>query len=217
MTEQESILDKLGDITKVIADGEVGSDANFAELSKSLSGALADVAHSIEDIRKSLIDDVTPDLVESSKDHPSAFGHLGDINKTLADAADRLFELTEKAIIDSDRSSELYAKLGEIIGEGDAGAKAALDELTKINAESKSELMEFFTVLSFQDLAGQKILKINDLISGVETKILQILVVLGYTNPEKSEKQDEMLSALKGSSGPIEQSMVDDILKEFGL
>ncbi len=217
MSEQESILDKLSDITKTIAEGDIGSDENFTVLSKSLSGALADVAHSIEDIRKSLIDDVTPNLTEGSDENPSAFGHLGDINKTLSDAADRLFELTEKGITDNDRSSELIAKLGGLVDGGNGDAKGVVEELAKINSQSKSELMEFFTALSFQDLAGQKIMKVNDLINEVETKILQILVVLGYTNPDKTEKQDEMLSALKETSGPIEQTMVDDILKEFGL
>ena len=135
----------------------------------------------------------------------------------MADAADTLFTLTEKAIEDNARSSELLQSIHQAVGSSGNEAGAAVEELININKESKEELLAVFEAMSFQDLAGQKILKINDLIGGVESKILKILVIMGRSQGNNTDKQDEMLTSLNVSNGPIDQGLVDDILKNFGL
>ncbi len=212
----DSILDKLSDLTRSLGDGSPADRNTFDELSKNLSGALADIAHQVEDIRQSLVEHAPP-AADSLSDPLSASSHLGDINKTISDAADTLFTLTEKAIVDHDRAGELLTSLSGSIGSNGNGAVTTVDELININKESKQELLSVFEALSFQDLAGQKILKINDLIGGVEGKILEILVIMGYSQSDNTDKQDEMLTSLKGNNGPIDQGLVDDILKDFGL
>ncbi len=212
----DSILDRLSELTRSLGASDLDNKNTFDELSKNLSGALADIAQQVEDIRQSLVEHAPP-ITGSLSDPLSASSHLGDINKTISDAADTLFTLTEKAIVDHDRASELLSSLNSSIGSNGNGAGTAVEELININKESKQELLSVFEALSFQDLAGQKILKINDLIGGVEGKILKILVIMGYSQVDNTDKQDEMLTSLKGNSGPIDQGLVDDILKDFGL
>ena len=211
----DSVIDKLAEITRGLGEGNL-SDLNYDELNTNLTGALSEVAHYIKEIRGNL-SEVKPSLEGSASTGPGDIGHLGDIDKTLSEAADTLFTLTEKAIDDNKRSSELVAKLEESLRGTNHGSSELIGRLSAINDESRGDLMDVFTALSFQDLAGQKIKKITDLISGVEVKILQVLVALGYDKDDKACRQDEVLTALKESSGPIEQDMVDDILKNFGL
>jgi chemotaxis protein CheZ len=210
---QKNVIEELKEVTKALAESPIG-EANYRELNDRLATALADVVKQIENVRKSLMD-VRPGLVDSSQALPQTAGHLGDIDKTLADAAERLFTLTEKAIADNEKSAELLAALKAKAH----ASEAEVDALASINAESRSELMEVLTSLSFQDLAGQKIKKISALIEDVETRILKILVVLGCQESEDASKQDTMLSELNKSEGggALKQNLVDDILKQFGL
>ncbi|MBE9532395.1 MAG: protein phosphatase CheZ [Proteobacteria bacterium] len=207
---EKDVLSELQNVTRALADSEIGNADEFKDMNSKLTVLLADIAHHIENARKSLMD-VKPALLETQGSQPNAAGHLGDIDKTLADAADRLFTLTEKAISDNDKSTELLASIKE------SGASEQVDKLLEINKESKADLMEVFTALSFQDLAGQKIKKINTLIEEVEKRILQVLLVLGYPDTLDAEKSEEMIEGLSAAEGPLEQNLVDDILKDFGL
>ena len=212
----ESILDNLSTLSKTLGEGSLEGISSFEELNKNLSGALADVARHVEEIRQSLVES-SPPLNDSLCDSRSATTHLGDINKTIEDAAETLFTLTEKAIEDRGKTGDLLNALNNDLGPNANGTRKTVEELININNESKQELLSVFEALAFQDLAGQKILKISNLIGGVESKILKILVVMGYNGSENSEKQDEILSSLKENKGPIDQGLVDDILKDFGL
>ena len=212
----KDVLSELKEVTKALSDNTVGDATNFKDMSAKLTILLADIAQHIENARKSLMD-VKPALVETPEDLPNAAGHLGDIDKTLADAVERLFTLTEKAIADNDKSTQLLASLKGSAQTDSSASSESIDELLSINEESKADLMEVFTALSFQDLAGQKIQKINKLIEEVEKRILKVLLVLGYPDTLDTGKSDEMLEDLSSDTGPLQQNLVDNILKDFGL
>jgi chemotaxis protein CheZ len=213
---EKDVLSELKEVTRALADSGAGDGESYKEMSNKLTVLLADIAKHIENIRMNLMD-VKPALVETPEDLPSAAGHLGDIDKTLTDAADRLFELTEKAITDNDKSAELLTAIKGFAEADPGGSNESLDQLMNINKESKSDLMEVFTALSFQDLAGQKIKKINTLIEEVEKRILKVLLVLGYPDTVDAEKSDQRIDDLSTGKAPLEQNLVDDILKDFGL
>lgn len=204
------VLSELKEVTRALADSDIGETENYKDMNSKLTVLLADIAKHIENARKSLMD-VKPALLDSPGDLPNATGHLGDIDKTLADAVESLFTLTEKAIADNDRSAEVLSSLKE------SGSTDHIDELIGINKECKADLMDVFAALSFQDLAGQKIQKINKLIEDVEKRILKVLLVLGYPDTVDAEKSDELIENLNADDGPLEQNLVDDILKDFGL
>ena len=207
---EKDILSELKEVTRALADSEIGDAEDFKDMNSKLTLLLADIAKHIENARMSLMD-VKPALLDTQENQPNASGHLGDIDKTLADAADSLFTLTEKAIIDNDKSAELLGAAKESCD------KEQIDELISINKEAKADLMEVFTALSFQDLAGQKIKKINTLIEEVEKRILKVLVVLGYPDTIDAAKSDVLIENINTDEGPLEQNLVDDILKDFGL
>ncbi|MEE8575372.1 MAG: protein phosphatase CheZ [Thermodesulfobacteriota bacterium] len=212
----ENIIDELKAVTELLAEGSKGPEIDYKALYERLTTALADVALHIEKVRTNLMD-VRPGLIDSSESLPQTSGHLGDIDKTLADAADILLQITERAIDDNEKSSTLLSNIQDKVGSGDSVAASSINELISMNTESKGQLMEVLANLSFQDLAGQKIKKVNTLIEEVETRILKILVVLGYTRGGDAVKKEEILSELEGSGGKLNQNLVDDILKDFGL
>lgn len=208
---EKDVLSELKEITIALADSQGHDDKqSYTNMSNKLTTLLADIASHIENVRRTLMN-VNPDLLETQENQPNAAGHLGDIDKTLADAVENLFVLTEKAITDNDKSAELLAAIKE------SGTSGEVDQLLSINKEAKADLMDVFSALSFQDLAGQKIKKINVLIEDVEKRILKVLLVLGYPDSVNAKKSDEMIEGLNSDAGPLKQDLVDDILKDFGL
>ncbi len=55
----ESILDNLSTLTKTLGEENFDEASSFDELNKNLSGALADVAKHVEEIRQSLVETTT--------------------------------------------------------------------------------------------------------------------------------------------------------------
>lgn len=210
---RKDTIKELAEAAKVIAEGNFGK-----ELKPDFDGALAELAAYIEKIRRNMLV-IDPNIRESSVRMPEASNHLMDINKTLLDAAERLMSITEKVMENHEKTSNSLDGLVRWIeklpqnGEG----MANVEDLLAINKETRSYLTEILTNLSFQDLAGQKIKKMNKIIEEVEAKILEMLIVFGRKEKIDGVKRDQMLKGLKDGDGALRQNVVDDILKGFNL
>ncbi|MBI5599142.1 MAG: protein phosphatase CheZ [Deltaproteobacteria bacterium] len=210
--ENEAIKEIL-DVTRAVANGDFTSG-----VSPGFDGALAELASHIEKIRKNLLA-IDSGLRQSSEALPDASGHLMDINTTLLCAAESLMTLIEKVTVSHERTAALLGGLStwlDRLPDGKEG-RAIVEELRSVNKETRGDLSEMFANISFQDLAGQKIKKMSGLIEGLETKVLEILIVFGRGKKMGEEKRSEMLKGLKSSSGALRQGVVDGLLKDFDL
>lgn len=208
--EKEEITNLL-DVTKSIAEGDFYKEVNI-----KIQGELGQLASYIDKIRKNLAV-VDPGMSKASDKMPQASHELADINKMLESAANKMFDITEKMVDDHGKMSSQLAGLKNWITEVNDNGKgnAALAELEAMHNITKADLVELITNLSFQDLTGQKIKKLIALVEEVEAKVLELLVTFGHRK-EGTASKEKVLHDLRDRSKPINQNLVDDILKNLG-
>ncbi|MBI5328532.1 MAG: protein phosphatase CheZ [Deltaproteobacteria bacterium] len=182
---------------------------------------LADIAAHIEKIRQGFLL-IDPSIKDTSSKVPETTNQLLDIDKTISNAANQLMGLTENLMTNHEKVATLLNRLlqwgeGLNVLDADSVAKSTIDELMAINKNSREGLMEVFTNLSFQDLAGQKIKKMKGVIEGIEKRLLEVLIVFGHHEELDSAKKDRLLKGLKESGEVLKQGLVDDILKNSGF
>ncbi len=92
-------------------------------------------------------------------------------------------------------------------------------EIEKELKEAISMLTDTLTLLEFQDIMSQRLLKISDFISDVEKEILKIILLFGIQEEQSEKKKEELKERLEELEWKKEvtQDDVDDILKQFGL
>jgi chemotaxis protein CheZ len=88
--------------------------------------------------------------------------------------------------------------------------------------------MSIMTILSFQDLTGQRIKRIVEALRKVEGIVLDLVLSTGLVLKAREEEPDRELSelreesrkkimTLRGPQGGVSQSDVDDLLANLGL
>ncbi|MDH5297640.1 MAG: protein phosphatase CheZ [Desulfobulbaceae bacterium] len=79
---------------------------------------------------------------------------------------------------------------------------------------------------SFQDITGQRVRKVVELIRGIEKRILEMMVSSGIKLKEKGEGKDDYqieddasraVELLKGPDSSVSQGSIDDLLASLGL
>jgi len=93
--------------------------------------------------------------------------------------------------------------------------KSILEELE----EAISRLTQSLTLLEFQDIISQRLLKISSFITDLEKEILKILILFGINEEESPSKKEELKEKLEELEWKkeVSQEDVDDILKQFGM
>ncbi|NPA12836.1 MAG: protein phosphatase CheZ [Aquificae bacterium] len=109
--------------------------------------------------------------------------------------------------------------------------KSALEKVAKIEDSQlreglKKDLEQALTVLTqslslleFQDILSQRLLKISDFITDLEKEMLKILLLFGISEETSTEKKKELKEKLEELEWKkeVSQNDVDDILKQFGM
>ncbi len=177
--------------------------------------------------------------------------HIEDIANVFipqtSDQLEGIIETTEQAantIMDNlDRMNQLVAKNKGVITDmrdGKVHGKAldmsvveelapALDLLTTHNSEYQNLITDTFTQMSFQDLTGQRLQRIIQLVAEIEGKITKMVISFGLKlterekNPQISteelqKKVDEQFQLLAGpqkKGGGLDQAGIDDLLNSL--
>lgn len=191
---------------------------SWSDILSKLRGDLTNLAMFIDSTRKGL-DSIESTVKVGSEKFPEASHQLSAVTGDLENAANNIMNILEILMSEQDRVNELLRELGALNAPGGAGAErsgAVLKELSGINEKAKKEMMDIFTNLSFQDLTGQKLKKVISSLAVIEKKLFEMAFSFGFTN-EKGEAASEG-DALQGPTNPrpIDQSLVDKIMKELG-
>ena len=78
--------------------------------------------------------------------------------------------------------------------------------------------MSALTLLEFQDIMAQRLLRIKGFLSDVEKSILRIVILAGIEEIENERKEDlqKKLEELEWKK-EVSQDEVDEIMKQFGM
>lgn len=157
-------------------------------------------------------------VIVGSEKVPEASVQIKAVTGDLETAANTIMTILEDTLSEHDRGHTLLASLSEWIGdmpvqEKEKGA-AIISELGSIHENTKKNLMDIFTNMSFHDLSGQKLRKVNTSLSVVEAKLLDMAMSFGMKNIK------EEVGACKSGAGktvaPMDQNIVDQLLRELG-
>lgn len=202
---------ELLDVTRAMANG------NFSrKIESELYGELGELARHINITLKKL-QSLEPNIGFSSERIPAASLQLSDITRATEEATHRIMGLTERVLDNHDLISAGLKK----IKSSDGIDLKEIGEVERLVSDNKNSLVEVITSLSFQDLTGQKINRIMEMIKEVESRILELIVTFGFKITDKEEglkEKEVILDQLKmPASDGLKQDLVDDILKGFGF
>ncbi len=163
-----------------------------------------------------------------------ASDQLGEVLKATETAAVNIMEIVEKHL---DLQTESAALL-EAVRSGTA-ADTQTARLAEINNQLGDDLTTLLTILSFQDITGQRIKKVVEALNKIEKSVVKLYVSSGLImegavkNPHKDVQtlQDEarkavedfrqnrrVSSELKGpDANGFSQNAIDDMLAQLGM
>jgi len=200
--EADAVFNRLGQLTRQVHD-------SLREL--GLEGALKEAAEAIPDARQRL-----GYIAQTTEQAASRVLNATDVARPIQD------ELASGADALSSRWDELYAgKLSpEAFRELSADTRSFLGAVADGSRVTNAQLMEIMMAQDFQDLTGQVIKKLMDVIREMETQLLQLLV----DNAPIEKRQDVSSSLLNGPQTKLgnpdainDQGQVDDLLANLGF
>ncbi len=199
-------IEKLLELLDSIKKGDF-----YRELNIQLYGAIGELAKKINELKKNL-QVLDPGIKEIATEKiPQASDQLEMVIKETEEAAFAIMNRVEKLM---EMVDELYSTLESLklsYGE-DEKFKSLEEKVTTM----QNLLTEVLTSLSFQDLTGQKIKRIIQLIKDMEKRILELVVSFGIKIKGKEEKGEEkVLDTIKEDK--VSQEEVDEILAKFGF
>ncbi|MBI1823100.1 MAG: protein phosphatase CheZ, partial [Nitrospirae bacterium] len=200
-----------------------GNHPDSGPIYDSFPGGLYDALGNIaKDLNQILM---KQEIVEShiktaSEDLPILSDQLLDMNRFTEEETHKILEHTERVM---DNHSLLGTKIREALAlfKGktldEAGVEQRLQEIGSVIEENNRILMNILTGLSFQDLAGQRMKRMDVILQDLQARILKLVVTYGMKKKEEKvngSKNRELLNELESSTGvKLAQGEVNNILK----
>ena len=170
---------------------------------------------------KSLLDELKEllQLIESFKSEISKVSAQKDgfkaVNHHIETAINESEEATKKLI---DLIGDSLEKLQESLELTQKLTGEEAQKLQSLISATLNNLMNALTLLEFQDILAQRLLKVKTFISDVEKSILKIALLAGLEEKPQEEK-DEIKKKIEELEWKkeVSQEDVDEIMKQFGL
>lgn len=212
-------------LDKSLRDGEF-----YKCISEDLQQGVSELFRQISNFKKEAGEDgplQPPDPDKAEKMLSEASSQLDYIFKSTEEAATNILNIIEKNMAVQDEVLTLLEKEGS--GSGSGSGSENIQRLKGINRDVQNDYIQVMTALSFQDLTGQRITKVLELLSHIEKSVLRMLVSTGIKMKEKeaspdkdlneifSEAQVRLDTALKGPQACANQVDIDNLLGELGL
>ncbi|MHB8232926.1 MAG: protein phosphatase CheZ [bacterium] len=179
---------------------------------------LKDLARAVDDATKKIGEFKKP-VKESSDSIPLAQDGISDIIKETEKAANNIMNLLDEINENSDRIGKSLHTLIEL--NPIKKIKESLIHLEELNGKNISKILDVLSLLSFQDLTGQKLYKIQNTLNETKIKLLKVLVDSEVEAKEiPSEKKAEIYGKLKdmvSDNQKMAQNDVNSILNELGF
>lgn len=220
---KEELEDLLRVIRGVLQRGlSPESDSFFRNLAHEMKGEMKELALMIMDVRKDLAVKIDPEITELAVKYiPQASDQLEGVIACTEMAANRIMDNLEAMQKEAEELRSLLKELKQ------GKEKVSLTERVESFVERHTALIsDSFVQMSFQDLTGQKIKKITQLVTLTEERLRKMIISFGIKlnekekNPHISEEEldrtvKEKVSELGSSAGSeqgLKQADIDDLL-----
>lgn len=183
---------------------------------------LGELARYVERAMKS-ISQASLGILSSSRQLPTASGHLSDLNKMTEEGTLEVMRLAEMIQDNRDRISKDLSAVAETMQAADYAKLAERVENVKtVMAEDGKHLTEIMIALSFQDLVAQRVKKLVTILDEVQNKLVELVVTFGIQQNRAETGTEgtagDLLKQLEESKRTVmKQQVADDILAQFGF
>ncbi len=161
------------------------------------------VTRRLHDSLKSFKEAIDPKIkMIVSNEVPSAVDQLQYCVRKTEEAANKTMGIVEKHMLQMD---ELAANIRLLQGPEDA-----VKYLKDFKNRYEDDLTEIITTQSFQDLTGQTIQKVIQLVADIEKELVGMIAAFGLKVEMGARESEEVREK-------VSQAGVDDLLKEFGF
>lgn len=179
---------------------------------------LKDLARIVDDATKKIGDFKKP-VKESSESIPLAQDGISDIIKETEKAANNIMNLLDDI---NENSGVIDKSLCNLIDLNPIKKiKESLINLKELNKKNIDKILDVLSLLSFQDLTGQKLYRIQNTLNETKTKLLKVLVDSEVEAKELTvEKKREIYGKLNDivlDNQKMAQNDVNSILSELGF
>jgi len=214
----------------------INSNENFIDAVHDTSGdpnILIRVGHIVRTLHDSMTAlGLSQILEQAAKDIPDTRDRLKYIATMTEQAADRVLNATDKAMPIQDELTEATKLITQkwhttldhpaLKSEYNVVAEETIKHLQRVDQvsnETKAILIEIMMAQDFQDLTGQVIKKITQLINDMEKQLMQVLVDFSEVKSTNVEHTDVNPIATDNnlSEAHINQSEVDGLLESLGF
>ncbi|MGC8937405.1 MAG: protein phosphatase CheZ, partial [Thermodesulfovibrio sp.] len=132
---------------------------------------------------------------------PRAVDQLQMVIDKTEEAANKTMEIVEKYILKMDDLANHIRGL--------QGPQESIEFLRDFKNSLEDDLTEILTTQSFQDLTGQVLKKVINLVGDLEIELIRLITTFGLKIEEKEAVTKEVEK--------VSQEDVDELLKEFGF
>ncbi len=210
--------------------GEINSKNSESpnEISEGIYKGLKEILESINDFKKTTVAKLDSNLSEiTTSALPETSDQLQAIVNATESATNTIIDTTEKIQENSREINSQMQKIKELkdqLERGLVGVINVMDSMEKIRFQNDAHLMRILESLSFQDITGQRIYKIVEIVSKMDKNIKEIVLDLGLklkkktkdADPATIKKGEELLALMKGpQENGINQNEIDDIISKF--
>lgn len=179
-------------------------------------GKLSELAKVINSARREL-DDVNPSYLHQ-EELPQASNELDEIVKTTEKATNKIVDSTEQL---QGVNSRIRERLMMVDPPIDEDVMMSVDDAF---AESETHISAIYEACNFQDLTGQRIKKIRNVLADIERQVMHLVIVFGLENRSGNltdKEKEKLLNEADLLKGPnkegegLEQDDIDDILSKL--
>lgn len=187
-----------------------------ADKNPEVFGALSDIAKVINSARREL-DEVNPNYLHQ-EELPHASQELDEIVKTTEKATNKIVDAIERLQGVNNRIRERLMMVDPPI---DEDVMMSVDDAF---GECETHISSIYEACNFQDLTGQRIKKIRDVLQDIERRVMHLVIVFGLEGRGKDLTEEERKALMTEADllkGPnkegdgLDQDDIDDILSKL--
>lgn len=179
-------------IKNVMAKGQSQLFNEIGKVTRKLHNSLRSFKETIDPKLKAM----------ATNDMPRAIDQLQFVIEKTEEAANKTMGVVEKYILEMDTLASHIRAI--------AGPDESIEYLKKFKNQLEDDLTEVLTTQSFQDITGQTIKKVINLVDDLENELVKLIANFGLKIESDTKKVEKV-------SIKVSQSDVDDLLKEFGF
>jgi chemotaxis protein CheZ len=232
----EKILGAIRKFMQALSTGEVAEAQEvLLELAEQQGSGLYQhigvLARQLHDSLRNFANTIDPNLVEMVEnklpDSGSRLEHILELTEKAANTTlDHVEAMKDRNLEEQAKLTQLHEIFDGLWAVGDAAQKRLdkthrlLGDLRVSFAETSSDLITVLTAQDYQDLTGQVILKIIQLLKDLEKNLVDIIRTFGLkSDGRKAEATDELYGpAHMGKTEALHSQVdVDSLLAEFGF